>query len=240
MNVLIYTQSNHARITFINSLFSAAITLYQTEHSDSIIYDIQRHKPELVVLDVIKEDFKTVFEIVKTIKNHSSEEVKRAGIILLIGPIDKQTIAEAMQNGVIGFIKNNAPEDFICKYIIDAYRRLMGVPPERKYVRIKIDPQDSATIKFRSDVNSILIIGQIKDISISGLAVELAGTFPPDSITIGSEITNMQFMLEDKEFFIDGEVIAYQKNICALRFKNMTAETRGTLSQYIFNKISSI
>ncbi len=240
MNVLIYTQSNYARITFINALFPAGITLYQTEHSETIINDIQRHTPAIVVLDVIKEDFIIVFEIVKQIKNHPSEEVKKTGIILLIGSIDKQTITSAIQFGVIGFIKSNAAVDFVSKYIIDAYQKVRGIPPERKYIRVKIDPNDGVGIKFRSPVNSQLIIGQIKDISFGGIAVELVGAFPPDSITIGSEITNMQFIIEGRDIFIDGIVVAYQKNFCAFRFKNMTPEIKGTISQYIFKKISGI
>lgn len=239
MNVLIYTQSNYARITFINALFPAGITLYQTEHNDALINDIQRLAPAIVVLDAIKEDYIVVFELIKQIKNHSSEEVRKTGIILLIGSIDKQTITSAIQVGVIGFIKSNATAEFVYKYIMDSYQKLRGVSPERKYIRIKIDPNDMVGIKFRSPVNSQLIIGQVKDISFGGIAVELVGTFPPDSIAIGSEITNMQFILESRDIFIDGEVVAYQKNTCAFRFKNMTQEIKEIISQYIFNKISN-
>ncbi len=240
MNVLIYTQSNYARSTFVNALFSAGITLYHTEHSDNFINDIQRHSAEIAVLDVIKEDFDAIFELVKQIKNHSSPEVNKTGIILLIGSIDKQTIESAIQYGVIGFIKSNATEEFVNKYIMDAYQKVRGVPPERKYVRVKIDPDDRIGIKFRSPVNSQLIIGQIKDISLGGIAVELVGSFPADSISIGSEINNMQFILDGKDIFIDGETVVYQKNFCAFRFKNMAAEIRGAISQYIFKKISCV
>jgi CheY-like chemotaxis protein len=240
MNVLIYTQSNYARNTFVNALFSAGITLYQTEHADTLINHIRQHQPEIVVLDVIKEDFIAVFELVKQIKNHASEEVKKTGIILLIGSIDKQTIESAIQVGVIGFIKSNATEDFVYKYIIDTYQKIRGVPPERKYARVKIDPNDRIGIKFRSPVNLQLIIGQIKDISFGGIAVELVGAFPSDSITIGSEIKNIQFILEGKDVFIDGEVVAYQKNFCAFRFKDMPAEIKETISQYVFRKISGL
>ncbi len=240
MNVLIYTQSNYARNTFVNALFSAGITLYQTEQAENLINDIQRYRPEIVILDVIKEDFAAVFELVKKIKNHTSEEVKKTGIILLIGSIDKQTISAAIQYGVIGFIRSNAAADFVCKYIMDIYQKLCGVPPKRKYIRIIIDPDDSIGIKFRSPVNSQLIIGKIEDISFGGIAVELFGSFPSDLITIGSEINNMQFILDGKDIFIDGEVAAYQKNFCAFRFKNMTPEIKGIISQYIFKRIYSI
>ncbi len=239
MYVLICTQSNYARNIFVNSLIPAGITLFHTEHSDNVINKIQQLQPEILVLDAIQEDFEGVFELVKQIKNHTSENVKNTAVILLIGAIDKQEIANAIQCGVIGFIKSNAEENTIYKYIMDVYQKVRGVPPERKHVRIKIDPNDRIGIKFRSPVNSQLIIGQIKDISFGGIAVELAGTFPPDSIAIGSEIKNMQFILEGKDVFIDGIVVAYQKKFCAFLFEGMTKEIRETISQYIFKKISS-
>ncbi len=85
-----------------------------------------------------------------------------------------------------------------------------------------------------------MIIGQIKYIRLGGLGVELVGIFPPDSIAIGSLIKNMQFILDGKEIFIDGVVVAYQKNFCAFLFKDMTTEIRESISQFAFKKISSI
>ncbi len=240
MNVLLYTQSYYARNIFVNALLPAGITLFHSEQPENVINDIQRHHPEIVVLDVIKEDFAAIFKLVKEIKNHASGEVNKTGIILLIGTIDKQTISNAIQYGVIGFIKSNATEEFVYRYIMDVYQKLRGIPPERKYIRVKIDPNDGIGIKFRSPVNSQLIIGQIKDISFGGIAVELVGSFPPDSVTVGSEIKNMQFILDEKDIFIDGEVVACQKNTCAFRFKDMSTEIKETVSHYVFRKISSI
>jgi CheY-like chemotaxis protein len=239
-NVLIYTQSNFARDKFISALFSAGITLYQCEHPEDLINKIQQNLPEIVVLDVIKEDFPTVFELAKQIKNHSSREVNKIGIILLIGSIDKQTITSAIQIGIIGFIKNDAVVDFVYKYIMDAYQKIQGVPPERKHIRVKIDLNVRMGIKFRSPVNSQLIIGQIKDIGLGGVGVELVGAFPPESIVNGSEIKNVQFIVEGRSVFIDADVVAYQNNFCALRFKEMTDEIKEIISQYVFKKICSL
>ena len=130
-------------------------------------------------------------------------------------------------------------ENVIYKYIMDTYQKVSGIPPERKHVRIKINPNDRIGIKFRSPVNSQFIIGQIKDISFGGIAVELAGHFPEDSIAIGLEIKNLQFILEGKEIFIDGIVVAYQKKFCAFLFEGMNKEIREIISQYIFEKTYS-
>ncbi len=240
MNVLIYTQSYYVRNIFVNALLSAGINLYHEERPENLNNKILQHSPEIVILEVIHDDFATVFELVKQIKKHSSEEVKKTAIILLIGSIDKQDITSAIQCSVIGFIKSNSTEDFVYKYIMDTYQKVLGVPPERKYVRVIIDHNDSIGIKFRSPNNSQLIIGQVKDISLGGIAVELIGTFPQDSFTVGSEIKNMQFILDGKDIFIDGVIVAYQKKFCAFLFVGMSSEIKETISQYIFKKIALI
>jgi c-di-GMP-binding flagellar brake protein YcgR len=121
---------------------------------------------------------------------------------------------------------------------MDTYQKVSGIPPERKHVRIKINPDNTIGIKFRSPVNSQFIIGQIKDISFGGIAVELAGTFPEDSIAVGLEIKSLQFILEGREIFIDGIVVAYQKKFCAFLFEGMNKEIREIISQYIFERVS--
>lgn len=238
--VLIMTQSNYARNTFVNALLSKGITLYLAENGENLLYKIAQYFPEIVVFDVINEDFKNAFMFAKQIKEHFSEEFRKTAIILLIGAIDKQTISTAIQNGVTGFIKSNATEDFVYNYIVSIYQKILGVPPERKYVRVKIDSNERIGIKFRSPVNSRLIIGQIKDISFGGIAVELGGAFPPESLAVGSVVKNMQFILDGKDIDIDGIAVAYQKKLCAFRFTDMGNEIIEIISQYIFKKICCI
>ncbi len=238
MNVLIYTQSYYTRNTFVNALIPSGINLFHTVRPENINNKILQLNPEIVILDAIQENFATVFELVRQIKKHSSELVNKTTVILHIGSIDKNDIISAIQCGIIGFIKNDSSEDFIYKYIINTYQKVLGVPPERKFVRISID--DNIGMKFRSPNNSKLIIGQIKDISIGGVAAKLIGIFPVDSLIVGLEVKNIQFILDGKNIFINGIVVSYQENFCAFRFMNMTPEIRETISQYVFKKISTL
>lgn len=242
MNVLIYTQSYYVRNLFINALYPRGISLLHAEHSDNILSIIKQRNIEVIVFDLIQEDYIKVFTIMNEIKNSTDEDIKKVSIILLIGNIDKQNLIKAIQFGAVGFIKSNAREETIAEYIIEIYKKTKGVPPERKFVRVSLnadDPNERIGIKFRSTINSHLILGLIKDISYGGIAVELVGSFPPDSIQVGMEVKNMQFILDGKDMFVDGVVVAYQRNFCAFRFVNLTQQDKETICQFIFQRVSS-
>jgi DNA-binding NarL/FixJ family response regulator len=243
MNVLIYTQSYYARNTFVNALIPKGITLYHIEHSEDVIKKISADKPEIIVLDVIQEDYASTFELIKEIKSNPSEEMKKIPVILLIGGIDKQSITAAIQVGVVGFIKSNATEEFVSNYISEIYQKMKGIPPERKFVRISMDSNDPSRrvgIKFRSSVNSQLIIGVMKDISFGGIAAELVGTYPPESIAVGQEIKNIQFILDGRDLYVDAVVVAYKDNkFCAFRFSDMPNAVKETISHFIFDRVTA-
>jgi hypothetical protein len=241
MNVMIYTQSYYTRNSFVNSLIPKGISLYHAEHADSMVDKLISQKIDVVVLDVIQEDYNTVFNLVKDIKSRDVDDLKKIGIILLIGAIDKQYITTAIQMGVIGFIKSSSTEEFIANYIMEIYQKVKGVTPERKFVRVSIDitnPNERIGVKFRSPVNAQLIIGLIKDISFGGMAVELVGTFPPESLEANIEVKNIQFILDGKDIFLDASVVAYNKMFVAFRFTDMNNQVRETVSQFVFKKIA--
>jgi len=241
MNVCIYTQSNYIRNTFINALIPQGISLFHCEHYEELIEKIISTKSEIVILDVIQEDFDAAFNLIKKIRAHEFETVKKIGVVLIIGAIGKKEITAAAELGVNGFIKSNAKESFIASYIIDVYKKITGVPPERKYVRVSIDPDspdEKIGIKFRSPVNSQMIIGVIRDISLGGIAVELVGTFPPDSLSIGIEVKNIQFILEGKNIVVSGIVVAYREKFCAFRFTDIVEGGSEAISHFVFKKMS--
>ncbi len=243
MNACIFTQSYYMRNTFVNALIPRGISLYHVEHGDELISRMIFTKSEIAILDVIQEDYDTIFPIISQIKSHESAEVRNASLILIIGAIDKAHVTSAIQLGVKGFIKSNAPEDFIGNYIIDIYQKETGSFPDRKYVRVSFDTTNTNErigIKFRSPLNSQLIMGVIKDISYGGAAVELVGTFPKESLEPGVSVSNMQFILDGKDIYVDGVVVAYQKMFCAFRFINMSDTVSEIISHFVFQRISSL
>ncbi|MEJ5283657.1 MAG: PilZ domain-containing protein [Brevinematia bacterium] len=243
MKVMVYTQSYFVRNMFVTSLIPQGINLIHVENPESLMQKISSDTPDIVVMDVIREDFDEVFQLVKAVKSSQDENIKKVAVILLISAIDKQYITAAVQLGVIGFIKNNSTGDFIASYLIKAYEKIKGTPPDRKFARVSLDPNnpnEKIGVKFRSPVNLQLIIGVIKDISFGGVALELVGTFPEDSLSVGMEIKNMQFMIEGKDIDVDAVVVAYQKKFCAFRFVNMSNDVKDTIAHFIFQRLSGI
>ncbi|MGC8765995.1 MAG: PilZ domain-containing protein [Brevinematia bacterium] len=243
MKVLVYTQSYYVRNAFVTSLIPNGIGLIHVENNDALFNKLDSEKPDIIVMDVVREDFDEVFGIIKNLKNIEKEEIKNIPVVLFIGAIDKQYITSAIKLGVVGFIKSNSSREFISEYLIKIYEKVKGAPPQRKFARVPLDPNnpnEKIGVKFRSPVNLQLMIGVIKDISYGGIALELVGTFSPDSIAVGMEIKGVQFMIEGKDIEVDAVVVAYQKNFCAFRFVGMPNDVQETISHFIFQKLSGM
>lgn len=243
MNVLIFTQSYYVRNTFVNALIPKGIDLYHAEHADSLIDKLNSHPIDAIAIDVIQGNFDSVFNLVRIIKGSDKEEIKKIAVILIIGSIDRESITAAVQSGVIGFIKSSATEDFIANYVMEIYQKVKGVPAERKFARITIGATNASErvgIKFQSPVTNQMIIGVMQDLSFGGMAAELVGTFSPESVAVGIEVKNVQFILDGKDIVLDGVVVAVQKNFCAFRFTNMSPPVRETIAHFIFERLSGM
>lgn len=241
MKVLITCQSNYVLNNFIGALIPKGIELSHVPQLDKVPEKLLTEKIDILVIDAIHGDFQPVFKLMRFVKSHSEESVNKVAILLLIGGIDRQSITEAVQTGAIGFIKSNSAGDAIVNYIMDIYQKVRGVPAERKFVRVSLDitdPNERIGVKFRSPVNSLLIMGLIKDISFGGLAVELVGTFPSESIAPSLEIKNMLFILDGKDVSVDAAVVAYKQSFCAFRFTDMSSSERDSISQFIFARMT--
>lgn len=244
MNILVYTQSFYVRKTFINALIPVGISVFQTDHLSTLFHSVRKNSIEMIVFDVIQENYEEIFPELIKIKQGTEEGLpEKIGLLMLIGTVDKTQVTRALQLGVIGFIKSNASEETISKYIIEIYQKIRGIPPQRKYARVTLNTSlesERIGIKFRSSLNMQLILGVIKDISAGGIAVELVGTFDQAAIENGMEVKNMQFMLDTRDVLVNAVVVAYQKSFCAFRFTHLSQQDREAMSQFIFDKISRV
>ena len=241
MNVLIFTQSYYVRKTYVNALIPMGISVTHSESSTGILEKIQVKVADLVILDAIQENYDDMFPIVSDIKNNENEDIRKTGVIMLISGITKDYLVKALHLGVIGFIKNNASEDTISKYVIEIYGKIKGAPPERKFVRVSLNTEKEAErvgVKFRSPDNQQLLLGVARDISAGGIAVELVGTYNHDALLSGTEVKNMQFILNGKDVIADAMIMAYQKGFIAFRFTSLSQQDKEIISQFIFEKIS--
>lgn len=243
MNILIYTQSYYVRKNFVNALIPNGISLFHSENIKDVVTKISSKPIDIVLFDVINENYEEPFRVMTAMKNSPSEKVKKIGIIMLIGTIDKKSLTQCLQLGASGFIKSDSSQDFIAKYIMQTYEKLEGTPPQRKYIRVTLSTEheeERIAVKFRSPKNMQLIMGVIQDISAGGIAVELVGTYDPEAIEKGTEVMNMQFILEGRDVIVNAVVVAYQQNFCAFRFTSISHQDRESISQFIFEKIENI
>ncbi|MCX7882862.1 MAG: PilZ domain-containing protein [Brevinematales bacterium] len=244
MEILIVTQSFYVRNQFVNTFYPRGVTVYHTDNAEQLLEKLRLYPGiEFVFIDVIHEEYVQALDILAKVKAFAVTQSRKIFALLIYVAIDKSIAARAIENGCVGFVKSNVGGDDLFLYTMQLYQKLKGTPPERKYVRISLDPSnpnERIGIKFRSPINSQLLVGVIRDISFGGLAVELVGMFPQEALNVNTQITNIQFMLDDRDVYADATVVAYdyRRRFCALRFTYLSHDDQEILASFIFNRVS--
>ncbi len=244
MEILIVTQSFYVRNQFVNTFYPKGVTVYHTDNAEQLLEKLRLcPNIEFVFIDVIHEEFAQAFDILAKVKAFAVTQKRTIYALLIYVVIDKAIAAKAIENGCVGFVKSNVSGDELFLYTMQLYQKLRGVPPQRKYVRISLDPSnpnERIGIKFRSPINSQLLVGVIRDISFGGLAVELVGMFPQEALAVNVQISNIQFMLDDRDVYADATVVAYdyRKRFCALRFTYLSNDDQEVLASFIFKRVA--
>ncbi|QJR22922.1 hypothetical protein BREVNS_2172 [Brevinematales bacterium NS] len=244
MEILIVTQSFYVRNQFVNTFYPRGVTVYHTDNAEQLLEKLRLYPGiEFVFIDVIHEEYAQALDILAKVKAFAVTQNRKIFALLIYVAIDKSIAAKAIEHGCVGFVKSNVGGDDLFLYTMQLYQKLKGTPPERKYVRISLDPSnpnERIGIKFRSPINSQLLVGVIRDISFGGLAVELVGMFPQEALAVNTQITNIQFMLDDRDVYADATVVAYdyRKRFCALRFTYLSHDDQEILASFIFNRVS--
>ncbi|URA09952.1 PilZ domain-containing protein [Thermospira aquatica] len=244
MEIVIVTQSFYVRNQFVNTFYPRGVTVYHTDNADQLLEKLRLYPNiEFVFIDVIHEEFAQALDILAKVKAFAVTQKRTIYALLIYVVIDKTIAAKAIENGCVGFVKSNVSGDELFLYTLQLYQKLRGAPPQRKYVRISFDPanpNERIGIKFRSPINSQLLVGVIRDISFGGLAVELVGMFPQEALSVNVQISNIQFMLDDRDVYADATVVAYdyRKRFCALRFTYLSSEDQEVLASFIFKRVA--
>jgi hypothetical protein len=241
MKVLLHSQANYVRNHFIASLIPRGIALYHAELPGKVAEAIIAQEADILVIDVIEGDFRRAFSLLLDLKNHENPMVRNIAPIFLVGDVDRENLTNAVKGGAVGFIKSGTNEENIANYLTGVYSKVKGMLPNRKFIRVSLDisnAEDRIGIKFRSPINSLLMIGFIRDISIAGMAVDLVGVFPKDSLSEGANIHGIQCIIDRKDMIIDATVVAWKKPLAALRFQNLPPQEIQTISHFIFHKIA--
>lgn len=241
MQVMVVTESYYVRKAFVNALIPRGMSVVHANNIQEFLSKLSKVPVDLVVFDVVNENYAETFRIMAAMKKSPSDRMKKIGKVLFVGTIEKAQVVEALKYGAVGFIKSSAVGNQLVEYLVAAYKKVKGAPPQRKFVRLSMDTSsldERIGIKFRSPRNLQLIMGVLKDISAGGIAVELVGTFDPDAIVKGMEVQNIQFILNQKDVVVTGVVVAYNKNFCAFRFVQMTGTDQEIISNFIFEKMA--
>jgi len=233
MNILLITPSRIVRDVFVSELIPRGITLTWEESIESAVSRIRDKKVlyDVMVIEVISKY--DAINFVSTIKSILPNSV----LVLYTEVKSTRELYEYLKVGVAGFIVKPLDRNSIFKVIEKAYTNFNGAPPERKVVRVQLQPGEGSIEFFSS--KGIRVVGTILDLSVGGCAFSYVDKFK-EAFSEGDEVGNAKLIFRDSETEVSGVIKTKvpDKSLAVFLFSNLSPDNIQKISKEIFMKTS--
>ncbi|OHD57223.1 MAG: hypothetical protein A2Y33_07460 [Spirochaetes bacterium GWF1_51_8] len=243
MNVLVYTQSKFILERFVDALFPAGISVYHIESSLMIHNKIEKNKIDVLIADLTAENLRPILNSLSDIRGYHVPAIRDIIVILFVGNVTREIVARVLLSGADGYVMSTLRSDKLIQYIMKMYNQIKKGPPSLRFESVKLNPDirpEYIAVKLLSPAAGQSILGVMLDLSLGGMAIRLVGTYDKNAIEKGMLLQNINFILLGHEIHIDGMVVAYKKDICAIMFTQLTEGDRHEICQFLFMKLAKL
>ena len=176
-------------------------------------------------------------ELVNDLK--SSPQTQAIKIIVHTVQSHKEFVIRLVEQGVLGYLLKPYDEAEIFPKLKKILAKLESHDSQRRHIRVQPDPEELLRVHFHIPGHKGLVSGEILDISVGGMALELINPPPPDQQRQGSHIAKIRFTLSTRQFTPPGIVMLRKATFLALRFQELADKEKAHLARYIFKRIST-
>ncbi len=232
MNIILCATTKALQGAMARKMIPTGINLINLNTLDEVFASIPI-QARICFIDDSDIGAKDVLEMVKKIKQ--DEKKQGARIVLLTKSADTDMIKTFVQSGVDTVFQSSLHYETVVERFLSFLKKLNDQHSQRKYIRIKPDKEDDATLKFLSPATNTYILGNITDVSMGGVAVSFSmGDI--ENIKQGVIYNNAQIILSKKTILIDLQVVKKGGLLAAFSFAKIRTTFKDYLSEYIFNK----
>ncbi len=243
MNILIYSQTNFLVEKLVDIMIPRGITPYHMDSRSQLSIRLQESHPDLILVDINKENYESALKLIASLPAHQDDMHFPVKAVMLTRSVSDETIALGLKAGALGYVRNEATQNDLIQYLLRACEKLQGRPPVLQFTRIILDPDkdnENLAVRFISESSGKSILGTVHDLSAGGLVMRLKGNFDTQDIVTGMIIENAHFILLSHEVVVSAQVRAFQQDMCALRFKQVSEQDMHEISQFIYMKLSRL
>jgi CheY-like chemotaxis protein len=168
----------------------------------------------------------------------ASAATRHIRVVAHSGQASREFIVQLAELGAAGYLPRGSTEAQAAERLHLVMTRAPDHEGERKYLRVRPDPDELLRVHFRLSGHKGIVSGRIVDISMGGLGVELFNPPPPIRMQPGRMIPSLEFNLGRASVSTPGLLVSSRGKFCAIRFDNMSALVKDTLARFIYRQTS--
>ncbi|HOJ50505.1 MAG TPA: PilZ domain-containing protein [Spirochaetota bacterium] len=234
MNIILMTKNEMLKKVLIHKLLVEGINIINLNTIDEVEASIPV-RARIAIID--DDDIKDIKEILKKAREIKINKDKSTSRLILVTKINDNFVLKSLFN--IGFdlvLQNSLHPDTIAEKIHIFVSNIVNQEHQnRRYIRVKPDNNEEATIRILSKNNQYLT-GRITDISLGGIATKFNQDISND-FAIKDTFTSIQINIGDKNIIADVSVVKTGGDMVAFLFLKMRDSFKTLLAEYIFEKI---
>jgi len=195
---------------------------------------LEKNKVDFLFLDLDFSDeasFNFLDELKKDEKNSS---------LYVIGSsfnTNEKFIRKLQEYNVISFIVKPFAPELVKEKMEKIFEKFKEHIPERKFVRVKPDPDELLRLSFQLK-NNKLITAKILDISLGGLACEMYISYDNEELKSGVFLEHIVFKVGNREIDVDALIINKKDKLIAFKFTHFYGQSYENLTRYVMKKLT--
>ncbi len=234
MKILLATDSTKTNDYLAIHLVEEGAEPYKAVEEEKILKLIDKISVDAVLIDIDSQHYNDM-ETIKTIK----EKIPETSVIIMTTRSGLDFVKDIIAIGAYGIISKLDELNTQYTNIIALLDSLnVRKKEQRKHIRVKPTSSQHNNFKLRIPGLETFYQGEVKDISIGGIAIIIASDPPPpDAIMFKGKMVHLNIELGPMNITVKGVVMLRGREDAAILFKELSAGFKRRLAEYIISRI---
>lgn len=195
-------------------------------------------KGKISFVDDNEFDEKKLLASVARIKK--DEEKRKCRILLLTKSSDMHFIKTLVELGIEAVLQRSLhPETIANKFFSFIQKIASQQNSQRRFIRVKPQDDEQATIKFLLNKTKSFVKGAITDISMGGVAAKFSA-LDAENIKENCDYNNAQIVINQKNIVVNLKTVKKGGTLAAFSISKIRDNHKDLLAEYIYQKTQDI
>lgn len=234
MNILIFSELKSLHSSIARKLIPSGMNLIQISNLEDIPSQVAQ-RADAAFIDDHKVEVK---DLLQTVIN-TKKENPGSRIIIFTRSSDMNLVKVLVKAGVDLVLQSSLHVDTVADKFESFLQRLAHQHSQRKYIRIKMEGSEGASVQILVHDSNAYVNGSLTDISMGGVAAQFKET---EMSLLGENVVfpGAKIKLGEKTVQADIQLVKKGGNLAAFCFKKMRDSFKDSLAEFIYAKTQAL